>query len=68
MARWNENQLKTLSEFFVNSAVAWFAAGIISPFFLRPRAVLELLTSFGWGAAMSTLFVRQALRLLEKVK
>lgn len=47
---------KVYSEFFTNLAVAWFSAGVISPFFTRPKSIEEivLLTVSGvLGASVS---------------
>jgi len=47
---------KVYSEFLTNLAVAWFSAGVISPFFTRPKNVIEivLFTLFGiLGAFLS---------------
>lgn len=34
-------QFKSLSEFFNKIAAAWFTAGIISPFFIKPSNITE---------------------------
>ena len=33
---------KVYSEFFTNLAVAWFSAGVISPFFTKPKSAVEI--------------------------
>mgnify|MGYP001572506245 FL=1 len=48
---------KVYSEFFTNLAVAWFSAGVISPFFTKPKSVVEILlfASFGILGALASL-------------
>ncbi len=64
----SSSQLKGLSEFANKIAAAWFTAGIISPFFTRPKSFLELALYVGVGLLMTLATLRWSLALLEGTK
>ncbi len=53
MKRLSVNQRKALSDFANTVAAAWFTAGVISPFFTKPKSLIELL-SFVFVALLMT--------------
>lgn len=61
-------QLRSLSDFFNTMAVAWFTAGIISPFFFKPGNFTEfiLLASIALGMTVTSLSL--SLHLAKGVK
>lgn len=61
-------QRKALSEFANTIAAAWFTAGVISPFFTKPKSLLELISFIVVGLLMSWATLRWSLSLLEGVK
>ena len=67
MENLNSAQLKSLSEFANTIAAAWFTAGIISPFFTRPKTLLEVLTFVVVGLLMAGVTLRWSLSLLKGV-
>ena len=58
----NESQLKysILVDFFANASVAWFSAGVISPFFIKLKTPAEILFSFAIGLFNTALFLQFA--------
>jgi hypothetical protein len=52
------SQLKALSEFLNTIAAAWFSAGVISPFFIKPESLLRaiLLGFSAFVLALSLLY------------
>lgn len=69
MRKISEKQHQLIAEYFANIGVAWFAAGVVTAFFVNhDRAGFEILSSIGWGLifslvflGMGTYFVRRAL-------
>lgn len=61
-------QLKGLSEFANKIAAAWFTAGIISPFFIRPESFFEVLRFILVGLLMAGATLGWSLSLLKGVK
>ena len=56
--KFNKEQKKFLSDFLNSLSVAWFSAGIISPFFIKVDDVLQLsMQILGSIAISSTLFL-----------
>lgn len=51
-------QRKALSEFLNTVAAAWFSAGVISPFFIKPESLFRvvLLGVFAFVLALSLLY------------
>lgn len=62
------SQLKALSEFMNMLAVAWFTAGVITPFFLEQGNIIRSIILAAAGIFMSVTFLAMALLLLRKVK
>lgn len=61
-------QLKSLAEFGNTIAAAWFTAGVVSPFFTKPKAFMELLAFGVVSLLMTWAVLRWSLSLLEGVK
>jgi hypothetical protein len=61
-------QLKGLAEFANKIAAAWFTAGIISPFFTKPKSFVELVSYVGVGLLMTLVALRWSLFLLGGTK
>jgi hypothetical protein len=61
MDGWTTAQRRTISNFFTNSAVAWFTLGIATPAIIRPENLTDLATNLGWGMLMTYLFMKLAL-------
>ena len=61
MSELTSSQYKTLSEFFNNVAVAWFAAGVVAPIIVRPNSLIELISMLGWGLMATVLFLKLSL-------
>jgi hypothetical protein len=60
-------QKKSLAEFSTNTAVAWFSAGIIAPFFISKKA--SDFIAFGiWGLIFTLTFLRVSLVFTKGVK
>jgi len=57
----NPAQLKSLSEFANTVAAAWFTAGVISPFFTKPK-------SFFFAAIVTSLFLIAMYFMFKKKK
>lgn len=62
----NSKQIKSLSEFFNSLAVAWFTAGIITPFFLNSESSSIILLFVSSGITGSAFFLFISLLLLKK--
>lgn len=60
------SQRKVLSEFFNNTAVAWFAAGVIAPVIVKPVSLADLLTSLSWGLVATTVFLRLSIEYSQE--
>jgi len=56
-----------MSEFFVNSAVAWLSAGIVTPFFLTKKFI-DWLTFGTWGLLFSIIFLAFSLYFSKEIK
>lgn len=61
-------QLKTLSEFASTVAAAWFTAGIISPFFIKPQSLFEIITYPVIGLLMTWVTLSWSLMLVKDIK
>jgi hypothetical protein len=59
---------KVYSEFLTNLAVAWFSAGVIAPFFTRPRDVTEVALLAASGILGAFLSLRFAVLISRRVK
>lgn len=59
-------QRKSLSEFANTVAAAWFTAGIISPFFTKPKSLQELLSFVIVGLLMTWATLRWSLTLVKE--
>jgi|GEM_PF-1854747 len=67
MKRLSVGQQKTLADFFTNTAVGWFSAGIIAPLFVGKR-MGEFITLGAWGILLASLFLATAIILTKGVK
>ncbi|OGD83968.1 hypothetical protein A3J17_01895 [Candidatus Curtissbacteria bacterium RIFCSPLOWO2_02_FULL_40_11] len=61
-------QLKALSEFFNTVAAAWFSAGVISPLFIKPQSLLNIIVIIGIALVMTTSFLYVSLFLVKTLK
>lgn len=61
-------QLERASEVLENVAVAWFTAVVISPFFIKPKNWLEVISFFVLGLIMAGLFFVWSLILAGRIK
>ena len=61
-------QLKALSDFFNMIAAAWFSAGVISPFFTKPKPIIELAVFIAVGLLMSWMTMSWSLFLVEGIE
>lgn len=59
------DQNKLAADFLVNIGVAWFAAGVIGPFFNKNLDLIQELSSAGWGLAFSSLCLLLALSIIK---
>lgn len=64
----NAAQLKALSEFANTIAAAWFTAGVIAPFFTKPRTFLETAWFLVLGLFFTVVMLQWSLLLLKGVK
>lgn len=64
----NLSQLNRASEVLGNISVAWFTAGVISPLFVRPKSIPELVSLFVLSIVMAGLFFIWSLSLVKGVK
>jgi len=67
MKRLSIGQQKTLAEFFTNTAVGWFSAGIIAPLFVG-KHLNEFVLLGAWSIFLSSLFLVTAIILTKGVK
>jgi len=65
MENFNSAQLKALSEFANTIAAAWFTAGVISPFFTRPKSFYEVSIFVAVGLLMAGTTLKWSLSLLK---
>lgn len=61
-------QRKALSEFANTVAAAWFSAGVISPFFTKPKSLIDLLSFILVGLTMTWATLRWSLSLVKEIK
>jgi len=66
LVKLNKDQKKLTAEILGNVSVAWFASGVISPFFLRNLGAFDILRSFFLGLFLFLLFFFIAIYLLKK--
>lgn len=66
MKRFTWDQRKSLSEFANMVAAAWFTAGVITPFFTKPKTTIELLFLFVSGIVMTSVMLYFSLFFLER--
>mgnify|MGYP001612806397 CR=1 FL=1 len=64
----NPAQRKALSDFADMIAAAWFTAGIISPFFTKPKSAGEIIIFLLTGLLMTWVSLRWSLSLLEDLR
>ena len=62
------SQLKVLSEFFNTIAAAWFSAGVISPFFIKPESVTKTIAFGTVAIILSIMLLILSLRLVKRIK
>lgn len=62
-AKFSGKQQERLSEILGNISVAWFTAGVISPLFLTPLTVADLINRFIIPIAVSFIFVILSLKV-----
>ena len=68
MKKLSVRQLKRTSEILGNIAVAWFAAGVISPAFTRPEDIADLLVKLIVSLFMTGFFSAISLSAVKGVK
>ena len=68
MQRLKPAQLKALSDFANTVAAAWFTAGIISPFFVRPESSIKLFMFPVIGLVMTGGTLVWSLSLVKEIK
>ncbi len=61
-------QRKALSDFANMIAAAWFTAGIISPFFNKPKSNLELIYFVSVGIVMTFVALYSSLSIVKEIK
>ena len=66
MKRFSWDQRKGLADFTNTVAAAWFTAGIITPFFTKPKSPIELLSLFLGGIGMTVVMLYFSLLFLER--
>ncbi len=64
----SSKQKQLLAEILGNLAVAWFMVGVISPMFLKPVSLPQLIPSVGASVLISVFFVYLALRVIKEPK
>lgn len=67
MRKFSVGQRKVASEILGNIAVAWFTAGVISPFFTKPQELFDFLFAFVVSLVMVGLFSKIALDLVRDI-
>lgn len=68
MQRLKPAQLKALSDFANTVAAAWFTAGVISPFFVKPESPIKLFTFPLVGLTMAWVTLKWSLSLVEEIE
>lgn len=64
----SQGQLNRASEILGNLSVAWFTVGVISPLFIRPKEIIDLLTNLVVGLTMAGIFAFWSIYLARKAK
>ena len=64
----NFSQKDKLADFFINFAVAWFVASVISPFFALPELTLANLFRILAGVSFGSMLVLLSLDLVKEIK
>jgi hypothetical protein len=67
MKKLSVGQQKTLADFFSNTAVGWFSAGVIAPFFIG-KQFNEFIILGVWSIFLSSLFLMTAVIFTKGVK
>ena len=62
----NSAQLKALSDFANTVAAAWFTAGVISPFFVKPESLIQLFAFPIIGILMTWVTLSWSISLLKE--
>ena len=68
MNKLSAGQKKVAAEITGNIAVAWFTAGVISPFFTQPKNFLVFVFTFAIALFMTGVFSVIALDFVQKIK
>ncbi len=58
---------RSLSDFFNKIAAAWFSAGVITPFFIKPIAITDIIYRLVVGFGLSLLSLQASLALVKKL-
>jgi len=66
--RLNTVQHKSLAEFGTTVAAAWFSAGIIAPFFTKPKSIIDGALFLIIGMSMTFVSLYFSLLLLKGIK
>lgn len=61
-------QYKALSEFLNTIAAAWFTAGVISPFFIKPVNLISAIFLGGIALILTMFCLGWSLLLVRKIK
>lgn len=68
MIKLDAGQRKAASEITGNVSVAWFTAGVISPFFVQPKNLSDFIAFLTFGSTMAAFFVAVSLILVRGIK
>lgn len=68
MKNLNSAQLKSLSEFTNTIATAWLSAGVIAPFFTKPKSLSGYLLFFIISVVVTSILLKFSLWLLKDIK
>lgn len=68
MTKLTDSQYQTSADVAGNIATVWFAAGVISPLFVKPEASGQIIISILAGLVMTICFALIAITLAKGVK
>lgn len=63
-----DNQYRISADIAGNIATVWFAAGVVSPLFVKTASLTQVVISIVIGLGMTAIFTSLALFLVQKTK
>lgn len=68
MRKLNSRQLDRTSEILGNVSVAWFTVGVISPVFIKPKSIIDLVFFIFLGIVVGGFFFLISILLAGEIK